>query len=726
MRWMPAQKLMLIALAGMLVVLWVIWVAVQSPWLGLELAADQQPGVGIVHVHPNGPSHTLHDAGRLLAVGTTSGTVSVDLQAGDLIPDPDELSGYKAVNAFIERQNQLAELLRAPSVLLCWMDGQGDVHESLVSPTTRPLTALPFLFWYEVVCALGGLMIAAWVYVLRPEERAVHFLAITGVCMFATILLNSLYVNRELAIEGMRTLAMLNHVAIYLFGCALIDLFLCYPSLLVRPQHLVWPWLIYPAWLLLDTLQVFPEQFMGMTVALLSQMLLVSMLAVLHWWRSRRQPLQRAALRWFVLSFVVAYWLFVFTTIAPLALGYPVLIPMGYAAGFIFLSYIGLALGVRRYRLFDLDTWAYRILLAVISAVLVAALDLLLIWGLHLNPLLSLGWALFLAGWIYFPLRQWLWQRMIGRMESRLEEFLPDVIGIAFASSDEGREQRWQQILRRLFAPIEHNIRDGAFNQTSIAEEGLSLLLPACAGMPARELRYASEGKRLFTRADVEFSQGLCNLMTRAAESREAYECGAAEERDRVYSNLHDDIGAKLLSLVIGAENPERADLARSALHDLRDIVSHGGRGTVPLFDLLADIHAEIDGRLITADLSLYWHQPDNLPDTLVAPEPAMHLSRIMRESVSNTLRHARASRLIVNVEAQDGYLSIELLDDGQGLPELKLRPGKGLINMRTRAEKLGGTIEWQTALPQGCLVRFRVEQGYLEETRLRKNYPDF
>lgn len=717
--WPPARQLLLIALTGVMVSLWVTWLALQSPWLGIELKADQKPGLAIVHVDANGSSHALQDARRLLSLSLPESAAPFEIQAGDLTPDPDELSGYAAVDAFIERQHQLAAILRAPSVQLRWVDDQGDAHDSLVSPTTRPLIALPFLFWYEVICALGGLLIAAWVFVLRPGDRAVQFFAITGVCMFVTILVNSLYVNRELAIDGMNTLVTLNHLAIYGFGCALIDLFLCYPSPLVRPRHLVWPWLVYAVWWLLDILQVFPDQLMGTLAAMLSQILIISLLAALQWRRSRRQPLQRAALRLFALSFIVTLWLLVFSITVPVALGYPVLIPIGYAAGFVFLSYIGLALGLSRYRLFDLDAWAYRILLTVMGSVLVVVLDLLLIWGLHLNPWLSLGWALFLAGWIYFPIRQWLWRRMIGRTEVRLEELLPDVIGVAFAASDEGREQRWQQILRRLFAPIEQNIRDGSFNQASIAEDGLSLLLPACAGMSARELRHAGEGKRLFTRADVEFAQGLCNLMTRAANSREAYERGAEEERGRVYRDLHDDIGAKLLSLVIGAENPERADLARSALHDLRDVVSHGGRGAMPLSDLLADWRAEIDGRLSAAGLSLYWHQPDDLPDTLVAPEPAMHISRILRESVSNILRHARASRLTVSIQSQDGDLWIELMDDGQGLPEVMRRPGKGLINMRKRAEQLGGEIEWQATQPKGCLVRLHIALERLSDGAL-------
>jgi signal transduction histidine kinase len=234
--------------------------------------------------------------------------------------------------------------------------------------------------------------------------------------------------------------------------------------------------------------------------------------------------------------------------------------------------------------------------------------------------------------------------------------------------------------------------------------------------MHSRELRYASEGKRLFTLVDAEFAQALCDLMAQAANSRDAYERGAVEERGRVYRDLHDDIGAKLLSLVIGAENPDRADLARSALHDLRDVVSHNGRGPVPLNDLLADWRTEMDGRLTAAGLNLIWRQPYNLPDALVGSGPAMHLGRILRESTSNVLRHAKAATLTVAIQSEAGQLQIELEDDGLGLSEIIPRPGKGLINMRKRAEQLGGDIDWQSVQPQGCAVRLHVSMERLGE----------
>ena len=66
----------------------------------------------------------------------------------------------------------------------------------------------------------------------------------------------------------------------------------------------------------------------------------------------------------------------------------------------------------------------------------------------------------------------------------------------------------------------------------------------------------------------------------------------AASERERIYRDLNDDVGAKLLGLAISAQRadlPREADMARSALQDLRDVVSRSAQPSTPLGDLVAD-----------------------------------------------------------------------------------------------------------------------------------------
>lgn len=69
----------------------------------------------------------------------------------------------------------------------------------------------------------------------------------------------------------------------------------------------------------------------------------------------------------------------------------------------------------------------------------------------------------------------------------------------------------------------------------------------------------------------------------------------------------------------------------------------------------------------------------------------AEHAEAVVREGVSNAVRHARAANLLVNVAVRDGKMSINVSDDGVGIPP-SVAPS-GLRNLRERAEQLGGTF---------------------------------
>jgi signal transduction histidine kinase len=180
-------------------------------------------------------------------------------------------------------------------------------------------------------------------------------------------------------------------------------------------------------------------------------------------------------------------------------------------------------------------------------------------------------------------------------------------------------------------------------------------------------------------------------------------ETAAADERERIYRDLHDDIGAKLLSLAIRAKQPQDADIARSALQDLRDVVSRSAHADVPLSDLLADSRDEVRSRCKAAELPLVWNQPDDLPERNMTAAEALNLSRILREAVSNVLRHSGAKALTFSVHFTQGEYGFALEDDGIGTAR---QPGRGMRNMQARAAQLGGRIEWFWG-ERGCRVQF-------------------
>ncbi|HEY9547732.1 MAG TPA: ATP-binding protein [Solimonas sp.] len=186
-----------------------------------------------------------------------------------------------------------------------------------------------------------------------------------------------------------------------------------------------------------------------------------------------------------------------------------------------------------------------------------------------------------------------------------------------------------------------------------------------------------------------------------------ARQAAAAEERQRLLADLHDDIGAKLTTLVHALEKPEHADLVRAVVQDFRDIVSRTQQDACTLLEALAQMREETEQRLDAVDSLLDWQQAGDLPDPPLDEAQVLHLFRIAREAVTNALRHGRARHIRVRVLAVADHLLLDFTDDGPGLrpkgPEAGL--GRGTRSMRDRAEQLSGTIDWTPGTLGGTKV---------------------
>jgi signal transduction histidine kinase len=172
-------------------------------------------------------------------------------------------------------------------------------------------------------------------------------------------------------------------------------------------------------------------------------------------------------------------------------------------------------------------------------------------------------------------------------------------------------------------------------------------------------------------------------------------EQAALEERERIYQDLHDDVGAKLLTLVYRAQDSNNAELARSALQDLRDVVSYTSTGTTPLAYAMADYRIECEHRLSDVNIKLHWTSSvDDKVLQLTQPQ-ALNLGRIIREAASNIIRHANAKQVIVAWHIHNDYVLLSIDDDGIGLPSNQPNPsqGRGLANIKKRSGILGGEV---------------------------------
>lgn len=167
------------------------------------------------------------------------------------------------------------------------------------------------------------------------------------------------------------------------------------------------------------------------------------------------------------------------------------------------------------------------------------------------------------------------------------------------------------------------------------------------------------------------------------------------QQREQIYADLHDDLGARLLSLIYSAPSAALADEAREMLVDLRDVVSRPTRDGLALEALLAEMRAEALQRAEAAGASLAWADPELDPAIVWSGHAASLLSRCLRELISNALKHAEPGIIQVDWRVSRNRLRLKLAHDGRFSDPEEWHHGRGLGNIRRRCRQLGGRIEW-------------------------------
>ncbi len=648
---------------------------------------------------------------------------NVELRPTDLMEEPDHLGSYKAIQGFNARQSLLRAQLDADTVEASYALPDASRASGTFPIRTRTLSDLPVVFWFQIAVGLISILIGGWVLGLRREDWGARMFALTTLFLPFSTNSAAIYSTRQIALDGdlFRTLSSINAFGSMAFGIALVGLFAQYPKPLFRPAWLVIPTVVFGAGIACNIAQVGPDNMIGLVI--LTEMLIATILGVLQWVKSRREPLNRAGLRWFILVSLIGCALFVMLSSAPVTLGLADegLISQGYAFGFFNIMHIGLALGVMRYKVFNLDRWSYYIWLWLSGMILIVVLDLAVIRLLQTQPWVSMGLALLLAGFLYFPLRQILLKFLLLRHKASLSGRMADIIGTALSPTPREQAERWDKLLEKVFQPLSPVEKlDMKISAPRIDENGLALLIPSVDGISARRLRYAQKGRRLFSPEDIEIAANAVQTHDLAAESRRAYERGATLERDRISRDVHDNIGAQLLSALHSPEVSRKDDLLRDSLSDLRAIINDGFQAEFTLVPLLADLRTETAGRLEAHGVTLKWHSPDfaaggcNGALPMIGPEGPVipfvlvnGLRSILREAVSNILRHSQASTAEVSIDVDDSTITLTVADDGKGVDATTLgRGGNGIPNILERAEALAGhSVVGHAAAGKGTLI---------------------
>jgi signal transduction histidine kinase len=178
-------------------------------------------------------------------------------------------------------------------------------------------------------------------------------------------------------------------------------------------------------------------------------------------------------------------------------------------------------------------------------------------------------------------------------------------------------------------------------------------------------------------------------------------------ERNRLTRELHDGLGGQLVSVLSMVERghavpSEVAEALRRAIDDIGIVVDSLDPEFTDFPTSLSRLRDRLEPLLRRNGVALRW-DVENVPGMEAFPPAAtLNLLRIIQEAVTNTLRHANADIVEIKITSSDrlprARLHVEINDDGRG-PGPGLRSGgRGVRNMKARAEELGADLKIESA----------------------------
>lgn len=188
-----------------------------------------------------------------------------------------------------------------------------------------------------------------------------------------------------------------------------------------------------------------------------------------------------------------------------------------------------------------------------------------------------------------------------------------------------------------------------------------------------------------------------------------------SEEREHLLREMHDGLGAQLMTALRGVERgvmPREQVLQalQDSLDDLRLLMDSTDLGRT-LAGALVAWRSRWSPRLSSLGIALQWQLDDALEFVQLAPDTVLQIMRIIQEATVNVVKHSQANQITLRTTKAQTLLTIEITDNGVGMTSDTPRSGaRGLSNMRARAAlimaRLNVTVGSNAGLNAGLTVQ--------------------
>ena len=203
----------------------------------------------------------------------------------------------------------------------------------------------------------------------------------------------------------------------------------------------------------------------------------------------------------------------------------------------------------------------------------------------------------------------------------------------------------------------------------------------------------------------------------------------------RIASDLHDDVGTNLSSImlasqIIESELPQsseqrthlaelrtRAGMTRDMLKDIVWLLNPGNDSVDDFILKLKDIaQRQLMGIPCTFTISGEYHLKG------LGLEFKRNVVLFFKEALTNVVKHSGASAVEVVLTLRENQFSLTIRDNGRGFDVHEPTKGNGLTNLRMRAGNIAGSIEIESAKGRGTTIRLDAKITYTRSVRWRKN----
>ncbi|MGV9013612.1 MAG: sensor histidine kinase [Flavobacteriales bacterium] len=282
---------------------------------------------------------------------------------------------------------------------------------------------------------------------------------------------------------------------------------------------------------------------------------------------------------------------------------------------------------------------------------------------------------------------------------------ITEALGAQAADMDIDKVQELTEV-RMQFTQAQKDVLVEAEHGTVKAQRLLAIVAAVLLAAIAALIWNGARRSRASATALLAKNKELLRTQTELVSSENALATLAV--RTHVAQDIHDELGSQLTkigllsreALYARTENPEELSdllssidrIALSTGSSLSEVVWNTDPHNDRISSLLDRAVEHARHMLHNTGTTLRYERGLRMADRDVPPDWRRNAIHIVKEAINNALKYAKATELYLGIIADEGHLVVEIKDNGKVFEPFTARHGNGLVNMRERAERVGGT----------------------------------